>query len=402
MKRFDSISYFFFLRNFILRAFLVKTFSTKTAKRKNSVYYFSTFFPENAGSQWRVQKWCDALQEHHFETHIGYATTKDEFYSLYPDQSIQFQKNYLKRRFKQILESRDYEIVIVRRELLLFNDYGGLFILKLLLHFHPQAILDFDDDIAASKNQPKEITHPYAKLMLENGNQFNDSLKMHLNFITGTDFLKKLVLEQNILVNEENICVIPTCVDYEKYTPKVYDSEKSVITLGWVGSDGNYPLLDEIIGDIEDLSKEFQIELLVIGGQEYVRKTNFPIHFYPWSLETEIEHIKKIDLGLMPLDQSKVSEGKAGFKLIQYMALGIVSIGSEIAFNKEIIPSSHHGYLVEDDWFSELKNALQNIKKFPEIGQNGRQHVLSKYTFTANEEKYLSFIRQVQQKSQVS
>lgn len=402
LKIFNAISYFVFLWYYIVLALFIRKFSKKTPKKKDSIYFFAQFFPDNAGYHWRVYQWSQVLQKNGFFVKIGVATSKTELQTLYPNKSIRFQKKFIKRRFKQILESRKFEVVIVRRELLMYNDYGDLFMLKLLLHFHPQAILDFDDDISAAKNQPKQIVHPFAKLMLENGDNFRDALKMMANFMTGTEFLKQLVLKTNIHIHPDSICSIPTCVNYENYKPKVYPPQKGTITLGWLGSDGNYPLLDMILNDLERLSREVRIELIVIGGEEYSRKTNFPILFYPWSLETEIEHILKMDLGLMPLDKSTVSDGKAGFKLIQYMALGVVSLASAITVNKEIIPNSNCGFLVEDDWYSALKTAIENFPNFNEIGANARKHVINNYSFAANEEKYLSFIQKVQQKSTLS
>ncbi len=384
-----------------MRALFTKWFTPKINSVKKSVYYFSPFFEENAGYHWRVESWKKILIENGYDVQVGTATSEEEFYRLFPKENIKFQKAFLKRRFKQVLESRSCEVVIVRREMLLFNDYGNLFIQKLLLHFHPNAILDFDDDIAASKGQPKEITNLYGKLMLENGDKFNDSLKMFRFFIPATKYLKNKILSKYSSIMEDAICIIPTCVDYDKHPAKTYSNEKKMVTLGWIGSTGNYFLLDEILPEIEKVSKEFEIELLVVGGEPFERNTTFPIRFKQWSLANEIENLNEIDLGLMPLVNNEISKGKAGFKLIQYMALGIVSVASSITVNEEIIPSDQHGYLVDKNWFDTLKTAIENKSHWNEIGAKARTHVLEKYTFSANKQAYLNFIQNIQNKTEV-
>ena len=47
----------------------------------------------------------------------------------------------------------------------------------------------------------------------------------------------------------------------------------------------------------------------------------------------------------MPLPSDKWSEGKCGFKLIQYMALGIPAVASPVGVNSIIIEPGINGYL---------------------------------------------------------
>ena len=60
---------------------------------------------------------------------------------------------------------------------------------------------------------------------------------------------------------------------------------------------------------------------MTIGGKKYDGETNFPIKFKKWSIHDEINYIREVDTGLMPLDNNERSQGKGGFKLIQYMGM---------------------------------------------------------------------------------
>jgi glycosyltransferase involved in cell wall biosynthesis len=230
--------------------------------------------------------------------------------------------------------------------------------------------------------------------MLENGKKFTQTLQLYKRFIVVSHYLKEHVQKINRQIKEEAICVIPTCVNYIIHEPKVYTTSKEVVTFGWIGGTTNLKYLEEIMPDLIIVSKKYAIELLVIGGKDFEYKTPFDIINLSWSFENEIEYLKKIDVGLMPLPLNKKTKGKGGFKLIQYMGLGIVSVGSAITINKEIIKEGEDGFLVDVNvkWAEVLDRVLKQKEKFALIGNKARQKINAKYSFNANFKTYQNFI----------
>ena len=104
--------------------------------------------------------------------------------------------------------------------------------------------------------------------------------------------------------------------------------------------------------------------------------------------------MRKIDVGLMPMPENEITKGKGGFKLIQYMGLGIVSVASAITINKEIIDHGINGFLVEPkgDWVEVLKNVISQRINFANFGANARKKIINHYSFEAHKNKVLSFI----------
>jgi glycosyltransferase involved in cell wall biosynthesis len=359
--------------------------------------YLAAFFPGNAGYHWRVQKWMDELNNAEKKVTVSFPLAEQEFKFLVANDHQKFLIKTLKRRFWQVVHSGCFETVIVRRELLVFNDYGNLFLEKLLLKIHPNAILDFDDDLSAAKKQPKEITNLYGKLLREHGDKFNESLQRYKWFIVASEFLKNRVLEQNKKISEDAICVIPTCVDYDQYEAKQYPEKSSQLTIGWIGGDYNYPLLEPVFKVLDELANQFDFSFLVIGGSPIQRQTKFPLMFTPWSLKTEIIDLKKIDIGVMPLLDDDESRGKGGFKLLQYMGLGIVSIASPITINKDIVLHSENSFLANsrEEWKEIFESMLKNEVDFVKIGIKARQRILSNFTFKSNNSKYIQFLNRV-------
>jgi glycosyltransferase involved in cell wall biosynthesis len=395
--------YYYLLKSKLLLFYLKLKSSNNdfNSKKEKSVLFLAAFYPENAGYHWRVKKWSEELTAAGYFVKIENSLGENDFNS-HQKNLPGFLVKFLRIRYKQVKNSRNFETVIVRRELLIYNDYGNLFLDRLLLKIHPNAILDFDDDISAAKQHPKKITNWYAKLLLENGDKFNQSLNLYNFFIVASNYLKTRVLEQNSKISPDNVCVIPTCVDYNKYPIKDYSINKTNLTFGWIGGDHNYFLLDQIIPILDKLSAKYNFNLLVIGGENYKRECSFKIYFKKWSLDTEIENLLSIDIGLMPLDDSIRAKGKGGFKLIQYMGLGIVSIASSVTINKEIVDDRVNSFLVcnDDEWydcFSEILSGQININEF---GKRARIKIEENYTIQANIDNYLSFLRYVRKYNQ--
>lgn len=391
----SKLHFFFFLYFYLILSRVILLGKEKVSKQKNTILYFSAFFPENAGYHWRVKKWAEELEKEGYTVDIVCAVNKEEFYGLLKENHTKFLRLYLKRRFWQVVNSRKYETVIVRRELLLYNDYGNLFLEKLLLKIHPNAILDFDDDISAAKNQPRKVTNLYGRLLQEHGNKFNESLRIYQRFIVVSDYLKNKVLFENKSISQGDVLVIPTCVDYDQYPAKDYSKKSEILTFGWIGGDHNYPLLQNIIPLLNKLSEKYKFQLLVIGGNKFRADASFPIVNKKWSLETEIQNLYSIDVGLMPLNEDDAAKGKGGFKLIQYMGLGIVSVASGITINQEIVDDKVNSLLAysDEDWESIFIKILTNQVDFQMMGGKAYEKVKENYTFNQNKEKYVDFIK---------
>lgn len=390
---FEFLAFFVFVR---LSTLLIK--ANKIASNPNSILYLENFPIENAGYQNRAKKWVDLLHNNDFSCVVlTILESKTDFDNALKNEPFsKFMLQAIKIRYQQCLYAKKFETVIVRRELLFQNDYGNLFMEKFLLKIHPNAILDFDDDIAAAKKQPKRITNIYGKLLLEDGNKFNNTLRLYKRFIVASDYLKQKVLAENPNILEENVLVIPTCVDYNQYPIKEYPQKIERITFGWIGGDHNYYLLDTLIPTLNKLIKTYSFKLIVIGGAKYDRNTDFPIEFIPWSLDTEVENLYKIDVGLMPLKDDARSRGKGGFKLIQYMGLGIVSVASAITINREIISHNYDSFLYdnEQELIAILEAILANKILLSKVGYRARQKIEHNYTFKSVQESYINFICQ--------
>ncbi len=368
----------------------------KPKKNKNQIIYLELFGPPMAGYTARSKYWSDLLNRSGYRSEV-ISLTSYVFYKQCLQSTnglMQFQIKTILRRVRQCLKSRNAQVLIVRREALMYNDYGNLFIEKWLRSMHNTIILDFDDDIAAAKNEGERERSTFSMIMLENTRKFTASLKFFDGFVYGTEYLKNIFSPYTQHAKYQ--LVLPTCVSHFDEPLKKYFENKA-IKIGWVGSSYNLKNIESIFPALEKVNIKKQFEFVLICDENTRINTTFPSNFICWSKEYETENLLQIDLGLMPLIRTNESSGTCSYKLLQYMSLGVVPVASAVYVNKGIIDDGVNGFLVEDeqDWTDILLKAMNRKTDFSHIGQIAFEGITDKYTFRANEKPYLNFIHKL-------
>lgn len=396
MKTFYNIYLFVALYFYRFLAWICGVFMRRQ-NASDGVLFLENFPIENAGYQYRAGKWKTEFEKNGLRCEVWTLIKDKEEFDKLTETPSRFMTIAMRKRFRQCIYSRRYNTVIVRRELLLYNDYGNLFMDRFLLKIHPNVILDFDDNISAAKREPRNITSLYAKLMQEDGNKFNDSLRVYKRFVVGSNYLKEKVLSENKSIEGDAVLVVPTCVDYDEYPAKVYDDGAPEIVLGWIGGNHNLHYLDMLVEQLNRLAADYKFKLVVVAGRDYENtEAKFRIENQRWSLDSEKDLIRSFDVGLMPIEDNIVGRGKCGFKLLQYMGLGVVGVATNVTVNGEIIEDGKNGFLVKPDnsnWYEELKKVLSLQENLSDIGKIARRTVEERYSFSANVWRYMDFVK---------
>lgn len=97
----------------------------------------------------------------------------------------------------------------------------------------------------------------------------------------------------------------------------------------------------------------------------------------------------------MPLEDTIWAQGKCGFKGLQYMALQIPSVMSNVGVNTQIIDDGLNGFICKskEDWYRVLSSLMSDVKLRTEIGHKGKKTVEDKYSVKANKQKYISLFK---------
>jgi L-malate glycosyltransferase len=85
--------------------------------------------------------------------------------------------------------------------------------------------------------------------------------------------------------------------------------------------------------------------------------------------------------------------GKSGLKALQYMALGIPTVATDIGTIRRII-DGENGFLVQSDadWKKVIVKLIREPNTREAVGKNGAGTVENYYSVNANKETYLRIL----------
>lgn len=191
--------------------------------------------------------------------------------------------------------------------------------------------------------------------------------------------------------HSNRVLIIPTVIDTEKMFVASTLSHEGIPVVGWTGSHSTLKYLRLIESVLLQLEKEVDFSFLVIADKKpALSLKNW--QFLAWNTTTEIADLQRMDIGVMPLTADSWSEGKCGFKLIQYLGLGIPAVASPVGVNKKIIAHGENGFLAESEveWKEALFALLTNSELRKKFGQHGRSVVEAQYSLSSQEKVFLS------------
>jgi glycosyltransferase involved in cell wall biosynthesis len=171
---------------------------------------------------------------------------------------------------------------------------------------------------------------------------------------------------------------VPSTVDVRKYKKHVFLNKKT-FTIGWIGTPVTQPMLELLRAPLLRLSKELSFKMVVVGGYWHV--TGLNIECVPWSEVTESQVVAEFDVGVMPLRDLEWERCKCGYKLIQYMAAGVVPVGANVGENRAIIRDGETGFLceTEGDWYNTLALLASNPSRCAAIAAAARLAAETKF-----------------------
>jgi glycosyltransferase involved in cell wall biosynthesis len=162
--------------------------------------------------------------------------------------------------------------------------------------------------------------------------------------------------------------------------------------IGWTGTHSTIQQLDILWPILDELIDEIPFVFHIISDDFPNIKRDYVRHIH-WNKTSEIEDLMQFDIGVMPLFNNEWEKGKCGFKLLQYMALEIPSIASNVGVNNEIINQVGLGMLIyqnnPEEWLNAFRQLLTNRKLRKEMGVNARERVIEKYSVLANKDKVM-------------
>jgi glycosyltransferase involved in cell wall biosynthesis len=278
------------------------------------------------------------------------------------------------RRMLHVATFSNYDAVIIHRAIFPFLWPA---MEKLIIGRHSIVIFDFDDAIHIGHRDTAETKYPWI-YKLKYGPGVNEILRQCAHLIAGNQTLAEHARKFN-----SHVSIIPTVVDLDHYAYQPPRASSDELTIGWVGSPSTSPYLLEIESALLRLSEAHpgKIRFRLYGHPS--RRLNLPnFESLPFSLASEIDDLRTIDIGIMPVPDNEWTRGKCAFKAIQYMALGIPTVTSPVGMATELIQHAMNGYWARTpgEWFEALNRLVIDAQLRRRFAEEGRRTVEARYS----------------------
>jgi glycosyltransferase involved in cell wall biosynthesis len=332
-----------------------------------------SLYDTSPGQRFRIEQWEPILNDLGVEiTYSPFET--DELQAVLHQggnvtSKIKAVSRNMRRRSRELDSVGDFDLVYLFREAALL---GPPWFERKIARSGVPMIFDFDDAIFFSYKSPSNGYLSYLKFPAKAG----EICRLSTHIMAGNQFLADYAGKYN-----ENVTIVPTTIDTDKYPYSDRPADPETITIGWSGSFSTIQHLDTIRDAFQELAKTEKFRLRVIGASSY-DLPGVDTEPLPWRSASEIDDLAPIDIGVMPLPDDNWSKGKCGLKALQYMALGIPTICSPVGVNSTIIKEGQNGYLADGkaEWIEKIKALIHSSELRRELGRAGRKTVEKEYS----------------------
>jgi glycosyltransferase involved in cell wall biosynthesis len=348
----------------------------------------SPFPEEAAGTRFRITHYIPYLRTQGFDVTVDSFFTPSFFRFVYErgrylQKALRF-AGLAARRLVTAVGAARYDLIFIYREAF---PVGPPLVERYLASRGSPIVLDFDDAIFL----------PNAS----EANRFVGSLKyvrkvatlvrLSNRVIVGNEYLARYARAYNPAVS-----TIPTCVDTDRFVPRSRPRGGGPLVIGWIGSPTTTPYLSTLCGVLRDVAARHSFVLRVSGAAGSIAFDGVDVRSEPWSLDREVDLFNTCDIGVYPLTDDEWSQGKCGFKAIQFMACGVPVVASPVGVNREIIRDGVNGFLAATpaEWVEKLERLLVDADLRARFAEAGRATVEERYSLRVNAPRFAQALRE--------
>jgi len=289
------------------------------------------------------------------------------------------------RRARQVARVKEFDLVIVQREA--FMTGSTRFERRLAASGVP-LIYDFDDaiwhlDVSDANRRLRWLKDP---------NKTSKLIGMADLVIAGNAHLAAYAAQYNNRVE-----MIPTVIDTDHYLPAPEPARADgKVVIGWTGSYTSLAHLRKELPMLRALYAQWgdRIIFRIISDRD-LEAPELPIENIRWNSATEVQDLRGIDIGIMPLPDDEWSRGKCGFKGLQYMGMGKAVVLGRVGVNTTIVQDGVNGLLAsgQEEWLEALGRLINSSDLRTRLGIAARRTVEEGYSVRAWRDRYLQLFQ---------
>jgi glycosyltransferase involved in cell wall biosynthesis len=353
------------------------------------VLFIVPYPTEGPSNRYRVEQYLPYLKEHGVQYSLRPFVSSDFFKVLYKKGNHAKKILYFLiasvKRISDLINSAKYDLIFIHIESFPF---GGALFERLVTSLNKPVIYDFEDAVYLHNFRDNNKFINYLRCP----EKFYKIISLSKRVIVCNKFMKDFVLPFN-----NNVTVIPTSIDTDKFTLKESPQEVKRPVIGWIGSPTTFYCLESLSKVFERLAEKYDFSLKLIGGKKDYRIKGVAVTSSEWALARDVEDFQSLDIGVYPLPNDERAMAKTPFKTVQYMSVGVPAVVSRVGGNTEMIQDGVNGFLAskEEEWFEKLSLLIKNPELRRKIGLAGRKTVEQRYSVKVNAPKFIDIIQKV-------
>ncbi|HEY5402130.1 MAG TPA: glycosyltransferase family 4 protein [Pyrinomonadaceae bacterium] len=354
-----------------------------------------SLYDKSPGQRYRLEQWEPLLRERGVDiTYAPFecAELNDVVYKQGQiAKKLRLVVQALGRRAALLSKLTNYDVIYLHREAALL----GPAVFERLIHRSGVPIVfDFDDAIFLSYKSPSNGYLSYLKF----AGKTKTNCRLAAHVMVGNPYLAEYARQFN-----QNVSIIPTTIDTDKYKPVNIEDSSGPVVIGWTGSHSTVQHLDTLRSALAKLAQRESIRLRVIGTPNY-QIEGVEFETIMWRSETEVEDLSAVDIGIMPLPDDNWARGKCGAKALQFMAMGIPTVCSPVGVNTDIIQDNENGLIAnsEDEWIEKLSLLIRSRELRARLGKAGRQTIEQRFSAAVQAPRVHEVLESVVRKSPVA
>lgn len=295
-------------------------------------------------------------------------------------KTLEMVKGYVER-LQLLKRLNEYDAVFVYREAALL---GPAFLEKLIARKKP-IIYQLDDPLFVPYKSPSNGYFSYLKFF----GKIKEIIRISKVVIANSSHIRDYALQFN-----KNVWQVPSIVDTKQFAYQPFPENTEKVCVGWSGSPTTLKNIKLVEKPLQRISSEEICGIHLIGGTDFdLKDVNYTAQ--KWSGATEVEDLRKMQIGLVPLPENSWNKYKFIMKTAQYMALGIVPVGTPMASNTEVIRHGENGFLAgtDDEWVDYLKILIEDAELRNKMSAQAALDAQANYSLEANMPKVIEAFR---------
>lgn len=242
---------------------------------------------------------------------------------------------------------------------------------------------DFDDAVMFKNSLSPD---PYS---LRRTMSFKRQLKYSDLVIAGNEFLRAEASKYH-----PDVRVLPTPIDGDRYGSKTYGGNDRVV-IGWIGDHGSIHYMESYRDVWEEVGRRHAKASLAIICDTFIETREIPLRKIPWSFDREVGDLQSFDIGVMPLFDDLWSKGKCGYKIIQYMGVGVPAVCTPVGINRDVVEDGANGFWASSrtEWVEKLSRLIDDERLRIAMGKAGREKIMAHYTVQACAPRLIGWLK---------